>query len=135
MSRLTRKGLWSDPAESARRPVAALLAGLFLVGVGGEAYAVHLPVSGEPSAAAHPASHRTPDSSETTSHDRPHEPLRCPCIGLCHGATAAPHPSAPFTLPRRLHETVSVAAERPATVPRARWAPFLLPYPNGPPTA
>lgn len=120
-----------------RRPVALLLFGLFLVGIGGEAYAVHAPdanAGGLPSA-SHASGHEALHDPAAPSSEPEHDPLRCTCIGLCHGAAAAPHPAPPVTLPSRLRPARAVEPDRLPAAPPAPRDPFLLPYANAPPLA
>lgn len=120
-----------------RRVGAILLIATFLPGLAGEAYGPHsseLAVRG-PAVALHPVEPPDPEGIPNPPPRRPHDPLRCTCIGTCHGAAATPHPATPTALDTTAMVPYLRAAEAPAEDHLPARPPFLLPYATGPPAA
>lgn len=116
----------------ATRGVAASLAVLFAVAVGGQAVGARsCPHHGVPEADV-AAGSQAGDAPASHPGDRPDQP--CNCIGTCHpGATAAPPTTASPTTPvaPAVHDAEPVAPD-PALAP-VKEPGFLLHLPNAPP--
>ena len=127
------------PGRGARRTVSLLLAGVFLLSLGGEAYGWHdcphhHPRSrdAETSAEAH--------GIETSISGAGTAPLRpaggpCTCVGSCHATAASPAPPRGPGAPIGTGNVCRVALLPESRSLRPRLSPYLLPYPTGPPSA
>lgn len=122
------------PSRGLRRAVSVLLAGVFVLSLGGEAYGWHDCPHHHPD----PGTGDVPAEATAAAAEAGSAPLEptggpCTCVGSCHAAAASPLPgsaAAPAQVASAVRSVELGAIARP---PRPRFPPYFLPYPNGPP--
>lgn len=138
------------PGRTFRTAVSTLLAGVFLLSLGAEAFGWHdcphhhrearadaasqaSDASAEAAGAERPGIHRIGQESRTGP--RQHESGPCTCVGNCHGAAASPVPAVLPGVPAVLHEVARIGPRPDTGGLPLRLGSYFLPYPNGPPPA
>lgn len=126
----------------AERLAAALLAGTFVLAGSADVYGLHHcphhghgPVPEAPSPAGPSqaeAGHERPDAGDA-SHRGHEEDGPCTCVGSCHASASAPLvPTGPGAEGEPVASAPGLAPEADDVLPAAP-APYLTPYPTGPP--
>lgn len=118
------------PDRSLRSTLSVLLAGVFVLSLGGEAYGwhdcPHHHRDGGPRPAA--GAEAPADSAPLAPTDGP-----CTCVGSCHAAAASPMPALAPAAPALVGTAERLPLRPTVETVRPRFSPYLLPYPNGPP--
>lgn len=112
--------------------ISVLLAGVFVLSLGGEAYGWHDCPHHHPD--RRPA---TADGAAAEAGSAPLEPAGgpCTCVGSCHAAAASPMPGPAPAAPELPDQVTRPELRESDDTLRPRFPSYFLPYPNGPPSA